>query len=126
MGYVNPNVVKEIYLPVHTSDQNISLEVYKEKYGIDLHDIFEFKLKEVNAFIPVLKQMNVKLYFVFEDDAGAGYTESNGKVGMLYTNTETDVDYSFELYLSLDSTFEPLDRFTIVINKDYGWSVSEN
>lgn len=40
MGYINPNVVKEIYLPVVDDGEEGSTEDFKAKYGIDLNDIF--------------------------------------------------------------------------------------
>lgn len=40
MGYQMPIVVKEIYLPVPYHD--MSLEEYKEKFGIDLNEILYF------------------------------------------------------------------------------------
>lgn len=48
MGYETPLVVKEVYLPLEYDfifNNNLSFgefaKLYKEKYGIDLHDIFE-------------------------------------------------------------------------------------
>lgn len=35
MGYQMPNVIKEIYLPINFGD-NLTIEEYKAKYGIDL------------------------------------------------------------------------------------------
>lgn len=42
-GYENPLVVKEINLPIPPySDDPITLQQYKEKYGIDLSEIMSF------------------------------------------------------------------------------------
>lgn len=41
--YKNPIVCKEIYLPFDSvSDDGITLDAYKEKYGVDLRDYLEF------------------------------------------------------------------------------------
>lgn len=41
--YKNPIVCKEIYLPFDSDqDDGITLDAYKEKYGIDLRDYLEF------------------------------------------------------------------------------------
>ena len=42
MGYPNYQVCKEVFLPFDESDDGITIEQYKEKYGIDLRDYFEF------------------------------------------------------------------------------------
>lgn len=44
MAYENPNVCKEIYLPIieEIVDTSCPFDEYKSKTGIDLHEIFSF------------------------------------------------------------------------------------
>ena len=42
MSYKNFGKVKTIIIPVDDYDNETSLDVYKEKYGIDLRDYFRF------------------------------------------------------------------------------------
>lgn len=42
MAYKMPLVVKEIYIPCWDDDQAITLDEYREKYGIDLREFFTF------------------------------------------------------------------------------------
>ena len=48
MGYKMPNVVKEIYLPINPDEDGagLTIEQYKEKYGIDLKELFVFNTRD--------------------------------------------------------------------------------
>lgn len=42
MAYQTPIVCKEVYIPVDLDDDGMTLDEYKQKYGIDLNDFFSF------------------------------------------------------------------------------------
>lgn len=42
MAYKNFQVIKEIYIPVDLNDDGISLDEYKQEYGIDLNELCLF------------------------------------------------------------------------------------
>ena len=47
MGYKTPNVVKEVYLPYPVKEDGsytYDVQEYKEYFGIDLEDLFNFRL----------------------------------------------------------------------------------
>ena len=66
MSYKTPNVVKEIYLPFEGNDDSLTIPQYKEKYGIDLSEIFDVKLGEsVNGdTLPYSLKTISKLYLI--------------------------------------------------------------
>lgn len=65
MGYETPNVVKTIIIPFHDIDNGLTFEEYKNKYGIDLEEVFEisFSAEVVNIF----KRKNCIYYVSYED-----------------------------------------------------------
>ena len=63
MGYKNPNVVKEVYLPISKDDTNLTPDEYKSKYGIDIRDFLEVDEDDHMH----LKPLWVKLYIVFTE-----------------------------------------------------------
>ena len=63
-GYVNPLVVKEINLPIPPNlDEEISLQEYKERYGIDLTEIMSFTFD--NSEVQVLFKDYSKINLVY-------------------------------------------------------------
>lgn len=49
--YKTPLIVKDVYIPFSEDDDGITLEQYKDKYGIDLTEHFDFK-DDSNSFYP--------------------------------------------------------------------------
>lgn len=64
MSYKTQLVVKEVYLPIDRSDDGITIEQYKEKYGIDLYDVFIINKKEGKNDYDILPKSFFKIYFV--------------------------------------------------------------
>lgn len=63
MGYKMPIVCKEVYLPVDTDGAKLTFEQYKEKTGIDLHDVFDFVFN--NGYIEVSVKGMQKVYLAY-------------------------------------------------------------
>ena len=100
MGYKNPIVCKEIYLPYHRD--NISFDDYKKLTGIDILEIFDIKensLSEGN----LVRKPNCKYYIVvdsehgYELDATQSYAIPNGVYELSAYISDTK-DVIFKLY----------------------------
>lgn len=109
--------VKEIYLPFNSADNGITLEQYKDKYGIDLRDFFSF---EENAKQMYLKRDKLqKYYLVFIDgiklvDGGVRVTEpvetsnENGETGYALVYDFAEQIVSIPVWVYWDNTNEKL------------------
>ena len=75
MGYKNFQVTKELHLPIGDDDQEITLEQYKEKYGIDLSKYLSIESNYIIFNTPFLE----KLYLILMPRSQA-YIGSYGKV----------------------------------------------
>lgn len=64
MGYETPNVAKTIIIPLQETDSGSTLEEYKNKYGIDLEEVFGISINE--SVVHIFKRQNC-IYFVSFD-----------------------------------------------------------
>lgn len=89
--YKQPLVVKEIFLPLAYSDDGSSIEKYKEKYGIDLSEIFDFgdweSLPDSSSVLFTLKIV-AKFYFIDLDGFASGIQVKNAVYPVSFIDTE--------------------------------------
>lgn len=64
MSYKTPLVVKEVYLPIDYSDDGITIEQYKEKYGIDLYDVLIIKKNKDGNTYDIFPKSICKIYLI--------------------------------------------------------------
>ena len=109
MGYKMPNVVKEIYLPINVGD-DLSVEDYREKYGINLKDFIALEGGYINIKFGISKVFLVDLYIkevypyiVLSQD---GYESGSAEgASLLYGNPEGQASFCIKFYIDKDDDF---------------------
>lgn len=86
MGYKMPIVCKDVIIPLDSNDNDITLDGYKEKYGIDLREFFEFDANSDTITFSLNRKNTIKLYVYF---VNYSYPASPLELINDYTNSRT-------------------------------------
>ena len=62
MGFKNPIVCKEVYLPCDIDEEGLSFKQYKNKFGIDIEKIFDINFDEHS--VATITNNFTKIYLV--------------------------------------------------------------
>ena len=90
MGYQMPIVCKEIYLPVNDDfiSTGVTYAQYKEKYGIDLDDIFGHSVDD--NIVTITFKEKAKIYLVLEKNTYSMFPRV-APINAVYNNGDGDV-----------------------------------
>ena len=90
MGYQMPNVVKEVYLPFKGNDEDITPQEYKERYGIDLYEVFN-----IDQLGNLLVKSFTKLYIVYLDGLGFNSNLAEPVIDWVSETIEDEARFTF-------------------------------